>query len=80
MLTCSYGLHLQRSRSNALLADRRCRTGCTGFGAGIRSAPTEDLDTLTKTDLYKKAAAANLPGRSHMTRDDLVKALTSTRG
>ncbi|MFD3762643.1 hypothetical protein [Streptomyces sp. NPDC058622] len=45
----------------------------------IRSAPTEDLGALTKADPYKKAAAANLPGRSQMTRDDLVKALTSTR-
>ncbi|MEW1637569.1 Ku protein [Streptomyces sp. NPDC093801] len=45
----------------------------------IRSAPEEDLTGLTKADLYKKAAAANLPGRSHMSRDDLVKALTSAR-
>ncbi|MFJ8159984.1 Ku protein [Streptomyces sp. NPDC096136] len=43
----------------------------------IRSAPKEDLTGLTKADLYRKAAAANLPGRSHMSRDDLVEALTS---
>ncbi len=43
----------------------------------IRSAPEEDLAGLTKADLYKKAAAANLPGRSHMSRDDLVRALSS---
>ncbi|MFD0374285.1 Ku protein [Streptomyces sp. NPDC127112] len=43
----------------------------------IRSAPREDLAGLTKADLYKKAAAANLPGRSHMSRDDLVQALSS---
>ncbi|MFD9675167.1 hypothetical protein ACFWAO_25135 [Streptomyces sp. NPDC059981] len=42
----------------------------------IRSAPKEDLSGLSKADLYKKAADANLPGRSQMTRDDLVKALT----
>ncbi|MFJ3914181.1 Ku protein [Streptomyces vinaceus] len=41
----------------------------------IRSAPKEDLADLSKADLYKKAAAANLPGRSDMSRDDLVKAL-----
>ncbi|MEU3317143.1 Ku protein [Streptomyces sp. NPDC006662] len=45
----------------------------------IRSAPKEDLTGLTKADLYKKAAAAHVPGRSHMSRDDLVKALISTR-
>ncbi|MFF1497179.1 Ku protein [Streptomyces sp. NPDC058304] len=45
----------------------------------IRSAPKEDLSGLSKADLYKKAAAANVPGRSQMTRDDLVKALSSSR-
>ncbi|MEU3407542.1 Ku protein [Streptomyces sp. NPDC006670] len=45
----------------------------------IRSTPKEDLTGLTKADLYKKAAAAHVPGRSHMSRDDLVKALTSGR-
>ncbi|MFD3719882.1 Ku protein [Streptomyces sp. NPDC058674] len=42
----------------------------------IRSTPKEDLNGLSKAGLYKKAAAANLPGRSNMTRDDLVKALS----
>ncbi|WP_234432449.1 Ku protein [Streptomyces sp. NRRL S-378] len=42
----------------------------------IRSAPKEDLTDLSKADLYQKAAAANVPGRSNMTRDDLVKALS----
>ncbi|MEU9165781.1 Ku protein [Streptomyces sp. NPDC048424] len=44
----------------------------------VRSAPKEDLSGLSKADLYKKAAAANVPGRSNMTRDDLVKALSRT--
>ncbi|MFK0017055.1 Ku protein [Streptomyces sp. NPDC091027] len=43
----------------------------------IRSAPKEDVAGLSKADLYKKAAAANLPGRSQMSREDLVKALAS---
>ncbi|MFG2775624.1 Ku protein [Streptomyces sp. NPDC048350] len=43
----------------------------------VRSAPKEDLSSLSKADLYKRAAAANVSGRSHMTRDDLVKALSS---
>ncbi|WP_327364969.1 Ku protein [Streptomyces sp. NBC_01296] len=45
----------------------------------IRSAPKEDLSGLSKADLYKKAAAADIPGRSHMSRDDLMKALSSSR-
>ncbi|WP_405681101.1 Ku protein [Streptomyces sp. NBC_00868] len=45
----------------------------------IRSAPEEELSGLSKAGLYKKAAAADIPGRSHMTRDDLVKALSSSR-
>ncbi|MGW1520804.1 non-homologous end joining protein Ku [Streptomyces sp. NPDC002287] len=45
----------------------------------IRSEPKEDLSGLTKADLYKKAAAAHVPGRSHMSREDLVEALTSAR-
>ncbi|MGW6841261.1 hypothetical protein [Streptomyces sp. NPDC054958] len=45
----------------------------------IRSAPKEDLGGLSKADLYKKAAAADIPGRSHMTREDLVNALSSSR-
>ncbi|MEU9083362.1 Ku protein [Streptomyces sp. NPDC048357] len=44
----------------------------------VRSAPKEDLSGLSKADLYKKAAAANIPGRSNMTRDDLVNALSRT--
>ncbi|MEU9233544.1 hypothetical protein [Streptomyces subrutilus] len=39
----------------------------------IRSTPKEDLSRLSKADLYKKAAAANLPGRPQMSRDDVVK-------
>ncbi|MFB7810788.1 non-homologous end joining protein Ku [Streptomyces virginiae] len=45
----------------------------------IRSEPKQDLAGLTKADLYKKAAAAHIPGRSQMTREDLVAALTSRR-
>ncbi|MCX4808586.1 hypothetical protein OG594_44610 [Streptomyces sp. NBC_01214] len=41
----------------------------------ISSAPKPDLDQLTKADLSKKAAAADIPGRSHMTREGLVDAL-----
>ncbi|MFD9474418.1 Ku protein [Streptomyces goshikiensis] len=43
---------------------------------GLRSAPKEDLTDVSKAELCKKAAAANVPGHSNMTRDDLVKALS----
>ncbi|MFD6877490.1 MULTISPECIES: hypothetical protein [unclassified Streptomyces] len=40
------------------------------------AAAGEDLSGMSKADLYKKAAATHLPGRSNMTRGDLVKALS----
>ncbi|MFD9455221.1 hypothetical protein ACFWBC_19305 [Streptomyces sp. NPDC059985] len=40
------------------------------------AAAGEDLSGVSKADLYRKAAAAHLPGRSNMTRGDLVKALS----
>ncbi|MFE2922746.1 hypothetical protein [Streptomyces goshikiensis] len=43
-----------------------------------RSTSTSNLADLSKADLYKKASAAGLAGRSHMTRDDLVKALSGS--
>jgi hypothetical protein len=39
-----------------------------------RRAP---LDELTKDDLYERAQAADIPGRSGMTKDELVRALRS---
>ncbi|MFJ4865322.1 hypothetical protein [Streptomyces sp. NPDC088748] len=45
----------------------------------IRSAPKEDLSGLSTTDLYKKAAATDIPGRFPMSREDLVKALSFCR-
>ncbi|MDA5284125.1 hypothetical protein [Streptomyces sp. Isolate_45] len=57
--------------------ERAARPKSTG---GKTTAPKkEDLDGLSKAALYKKAAAAHLPDRSNMTRNDLLKALTLTR-
>lgn len=39
------------------------------------SAKDRSLQSLTRADLYKKAAAAHVPGRSSMTHDQLVDAL-----
>ncbi|MEV6734213.1 MULTISPECIES: hypothetical protein [unclassified Streptomyces] len=38
-----------------------------------------ELDGLTKAELYEKATAAGIPGRSSMTRDELQQALTWDR-
>lgn len=45
----------------------------------VRSATKADLSGMSKAELYKKAASADVPGRSHMTREDLMKALAVTR-
>ncbi|WP_331743256.1 Ku protein (plasmid) [Streptomyces sp. NBC_00868] len=41
------------------------------------TSKTESLQSLTKAELYKKAAAAHVPGRSTMTHDQLVDALSA---
>ncbi|MFJ7272811.1 hypothetical protein ACIQV3_40375 [Streptomyces sp. NPDC099050] len=43
------------------------------------SSKGKSLQSLTKAELYKKAAAAHLPGRSSMTHDQLVEALANGR-
>ena len=60
----------------ALLALRGLafRTGAAPSGASVG-----ELETLTKNELYERARAANIPGRSQMTKAELVRALrTST--
>ncbi|MCY0929031.1 Ku protein [Streptomyces sp. H27-H1] len=41
----------------------------------VRATKRQNLDSLTKTELYRKAAAADVDGRSSMTREQLLKAL-----
>ncbi|MFB7711793.1 Ku protein [Streptomyces sp. NPDC056105] len=38
-----------------------------------------DLDLLTKAELYRRAAEEDVPGRSSMSRDELVKSLSANR-
>ncbi|MFI0236040.1 Ku protein [Streptomyces sp. NPDC016845] len=45
-------------------------------GSGTSETGKAALDGLTKAELYRRAADAGVPGRSAMTRDELVKALT----
>ncbi|OXY97383.1 Ku protein [Streptomyces diastatochromogenes] len=39
-----------------------------------------ELKGLSKTELYQRASDANIPGRSSMSRDELIKALSSKSG
>ncbi|WP_073759455.1 Rho termination factor N-terminal domain-containing protein [Streptomyces sp. CB03234] len=45
-----------------------------GKKAGGRRSK-ENLENLTKTELYERASKADIPGRSKMNRDQLIKAL-----
>ncbi|MEU1628276.1 Ku protein [Streptomyces sp. NPDC020096] len=44
-----------------------------------QSGGTAELEQMTKAELYAHATAANIPGRSTMSRDDLIKALSTPR-
>jgi sec-independent protein translocase protein TatA len=39
---------------------------------------TDDLSALTKDHLYRRARDAGIPGRSAMSKDELVRALSDT--
>ncbi|MET7665013.1 hypothetical protein ABZS99_40505 [Streptomyces sp. NPDC005463] len=59
---------------------RKVRAGDKGKRKASRvSSKSADLASLTKAELYQKAAESDIPGRSSMTRDDLVKALAGKR-
>ncbi|MDX3237291.1 Ku protein [Streptomyces sp. ME03-5709C] len=45
-----------------------------------KTARASELESLSKADLYKRASDAGIPGRSTMTREELVKALSGTGG
>jgi DNA end-binding protein Ku len=45
-------------------------------GARGRSRSGDDLDSLSKSELEERAREADIPGRSKMTKDELVAALT----
>lgn len=59
---------------------RKVRAGDKGKRKASRvSSKSADLASLTKAELYQKAAESDIPGRSSMTRDDLVRALAGKR-
>jgi DNA end-binding protein Ku len=43
------------------------------------SRPKVGLEGLTKAQLYERAQAEDVPGRSEMTKDELINALRSKR-
>ena len=58
------------------------RSGSATAGRAVdaaRSAVGRDagppLEELTKEELYERAQAADIPGRSHMSKDELIAAL-----
>jgi DNA end-binding protein Ku len=51
------------------------RKDAPGRKKSPRRRRTDDLGALSKAELYERAAAAGVPGRSKMTRDQLIKAL-----
>ncbi|MFE8945290.1 Ku protein [Streptomyces sp. NPDC007856] len=57
----------------------RGRTGGGKPATGKKQAvgKKEDLGALSKAELYERASAAGVPGRSKMTRDQLVEALAA---
>ncbi|MBT2470028.1 Ku protein [Streptomyces sp. ISL-66] len=67
-----------REKADATAAGHHRKTQQRGAAAMKRiGAPgREDLHGLTKAELYKRATAAKVPGRSAMTHDQLVEALT----
>jgi hypothetical protein len=40
-------------------------------------ARSAELETMTKEELYARAQAEDVPGRSEMTKDELIRALRS---
>ncbi|WP_079148082.1 non-homologous end joining protein Ku [Streptomyces agglomeratus] len=61
-------------------ADKRRAGGAAKPGREPRAAKASSLDSLTKAELYQRAADAGVPGRSSMTREELVTALSAKSG
>ncbi|WP_314176609.1 non-homologous end joining protein Ku [Streptomyces winkii] len=57
-------------------AGAKAAAGSGGRKKQARKEPRQDLDELTKDELYRLATDAGVPGRSRMTRDELKSALS----
>jgi DNA end-binding protein Ku len=58
-----------------LMAALRASVEAARKGRPKRAAEDGDLERLSKEELYARAKAADIPGRSEMSKQDLVKAL-----
>ncbi|WP_251070211.1 Ku protein [Streptomyces sp. ISL-96] len=56
------------------------RTGGAAKPEPKAGKKASSLESLTKAELYQRAADADVPGRSSMTREELIKALSGRRG
>jgi DNA end-binding protein Ku len=68
---------LQRSVEAA--RTRREERGDRGAKTSADGEEAEDLEKLSKDDLYERATQADVSGRSKMTKDELIAALTRKR-
>jgi len=72
----------------ALVRERaaRLRVDSPSEGSKLRSPDEREpndlagLANLSKEDLYRRAQEAGIPGRSQMSKDELIAALRSKRG
>jgi hypothetical protein len=64
----------------AFLLRRRREADASARGrlAALRR-PNVDLEDLSRDELYRRAQEADIPGRSDMTKDELIHALRSAR-
>jgi hypothetical protein len=75
-----------RQRVTAAVSDEKVRRDAlnrlknlpSSYGAD-RSGRASNLDDLTREELYARAQEAEIPGRSEMSKDELVEALRARR-
>lgn len=70
----------RRSGRKTSAAEAGDRGGGKTETAKKRVSATDDLGRLTKTELYQRATAANISGRSAMNRSELQRALARATG
>ncbi|WP_274555525.1 Ku protein [Streptomyces spiramyceticus] len=56
------------------------KTAARSTARSKRPSKASSFDSLTKAELYERATEAGIPGRSSMSREDLIEALRGARG
>ncbi|GAA2299323.1 Ku protein [Streptomyces kunmingensis] len=69
----------QSSKAPTKISDAAAKRRAKGTGRRKGGARASSLDSLTKAELYQRAADAEVPGRSSMNRDELIEALRGAR-